>query len=121
MPGELIRGDCIVGGVAVTQQRYRARGWGVGEVWAQDGVLVLHELAGTVAALQAETAPGAQGQAASGARGALPPMGGARAPTGTLARKTSRETNGFVPGLCRRFARHLGGAPTSYDDDEINE
>ena len=44
------------------------------------------------------------------------PNGGARRPTRTLSAKASRDQAGFVPDLCRRFAAHLAGVPTSYDD-----
>ena len=37
--------DCIVDGVRVTRHPYEVPGWGVGEVWVRDGVLVQHELA----------------------------------------------------------------------------
>ena len=38
------RGDCIVVAVRVTRHLYDVPGWGVGEVWLRDGVLVQHEL-----------------------------------------------------------------------------
>ena len=99
----------------MTQHRYVASGWGVGEVWAEDGVLVLHDLAGTVPGLELDArapAGGRSGRVRAGRARApppLPPKGGTRAPTGTVAAKSSREANGFVPDLCRRFAAHLAG------------
>jgi methylated-DNA-[protein]-cysteine S-methyltransferase len=109
----------------VTQHRYVAKGWGVGEVWAEDGMLVLHDLAGTVAGLD----PGASASAAAdvseqvelGRRQTLPPEGGTRAPTGTVATKSSRGENAFVPDLCRRFAAHLAGVEVHYDDVRIDD
>jgi O-6-methylguanine DNA methyltransferase len=139
MPGELIRRDCIVGLVPVTQHRYAADGWGVGEVWLDGDVLLLHELAGTVPGLALRTAPDESGAAARGLvldqhevgavsgqrnRGAavgLPLDGGAGAPTGTLALQLSPGGDGFVSDLCRRFEEHLAGRPTTYDDVRIDD
>ncbi len=45
MPGALTRGDCILDGVRVTRHPYDVPGWGVGEVWVRDGVVIQHELA----------------------------------------------------------------------------
>ena len=39
----------------MTQHRYVVSGWGVGEVWAEDGVLLLHDLAGTVPGLELDS------------------------------------------------------------------
>jgi O-6-methylguanine DNA methyltransferase len=114
----------------VTHHRYAVDGWGVGEVWVEDGVLLLHELAGTVPGLSVETRhltsaraaePDASGHGRSRGSTTLTPMGGGRAPTGTLPAEPSREENGFVPDLCRRFAEHLGGVPTRYDDVSVDE
>ena len=49
------------------------------------------------------------------------PPGGASAPDVTLAAKPSRDRDGFVPDLCRRFAAHLGGTAVSYDDVVVDE
>src|SRR4029079_15278732 len=38
-------GDCILDGVRVTRHPYDVPGWGVGEVWIRDGVVIQHELA----------------------------------------------------------------------------
>jgi O-6-methylguanine DNA methyltransferase len=39
------RGDCIVVGVRVARHLYVVDGWGVGELWHADGVVVQHDLA----------------------------------------------------------------------------
>jgi O-6-methylguanine DNA methyltransferase len=78
--------------VGVTRHRYVVDGWGVGEVWADEGVLVVHELTFS---------------RATGARRAV--EHGARA------------NDGFVPALCRRFEAHLGGEPVAYDDVAVDE
>ncbi len=65
----------------MTQHRYAVDGWGVGEIWVDDGVLLLHELAGTVPELSAMDA---SAQHEPPPPRALPPKGarakGARAP-----------------------------------------
>ena len=76
----------------MTQHRYAVDGWGVGEVWIDDRVLVLHELAGTVPGLDHD-----------------------------LAAPASQEADAFVSDLCRRFAAHLAGEPTRYDDVTLDE
>ncbi len=106
----------------MTQHRYVAQGWGVGEVWAEGGVLVLHDLAGTVAGLPPDLpAPSVSEQGERRRHQALPPKGGTCAPTGTLATHSSHEANGFVPDLCRRFAAHLAGVETRYEDVGIDD
>ena len=40
------RGDCIVDRVRVARHLYTVDGWGAGELWHEDGVVVQHELAG---------------------------------------------------------------------------
>jgi methylated-DNA-[protein]-cysteine S-methyltransferase len=79
--------------VRVTCHPYEAPGWGVGEVWIRDGLLVQHELPS--AALQAVA-------------GQTPPPA------------SSRLRAGFVRDLCRRFVEHLQGVPTSYADIELD-
>ena len=111
----------------MTSHRYVAPGWGVGEVWVEDGVLVLHELAGTVPGLEAghdaagEATGDVSAQAEPRGRTALPPKGGARPPTGTLRARPSRKRDVFVPDLCRRFEEHLAGGRTAYRDVRVDE
>jgi methylated-DNA-[protein]-cysteine S-methyltransferase len=45
VPGALIGTDCILGGVRVMRHLYEVDGWGVGEVWTREDVVVQHELA----------------------------------------------------------------------------
>jgi O-6-methylguanine DNA methyltransferase len=79
--------------VRVTRHPYEVPGWGVGEVWIRDGLLVQHEL----------------------------PSEALRAVTGqTPAPAPSRVRVGFVTDLCRRFGEHLQGVPTSYADVEVD-
>lgn len=91
----------LVEGVAGEVHRYAVDGWGVGELVTRDRVVVAHSLPSR----QRRLSPRAGG-----------PHGRARSPEVTLAGKPSRESDDFVPSLCRRFADHLAGAPVSYDD-----
>lgn len=106
----------------MTQHHYAVDGWGVGEVWSRDGVLLHHELAGTLP-VGAGWADGEDMSAQDEPRvaGPLPPIGGAASPTGTLAVDVSRERNDFVSELCRLFRRHLGGDPTAYGKVPVDD
>jgi len=114
--------------VRVTRHTYEAPGWGVGELWVRDGVLVQHELASEAlrASLEREGDAGAQGvRTALGPRAAQeprssPPNGGARLPARTLSGSRTRDRAASVPDLCRRFQRHLGGKRTTYDMVELD-
>ena len=86
--------------------RYAVDGWGVGEIVTRDGVLVAHALPSR----QRRLSPGAGG-----------PRGGANPPEVTLAADPSRESDDFVPDLCRRFADHLAGTAVSYHDVPVDE
>ena len=123
-------GDCILDGVRVTRHPYDVPTWGVGEVWVRDGVVIQHELASESLRRGHEAAAArgddvgvllvgvsvAAGPAQFDASSLASPNGGARLPARTLPAKKPRVRAGFVPDLCRRFAAHLGGVPTSYDD-----
>lgn len=86
--------------------RYAVDGWGVGEIVTRDAVLVAHVLPSR----QRRLSPRVGG-----------PHGGARPPEVTLAANRSRESDDFVPDLCRRFAAHLAGTPVAYDDVALEE
>ena len=125
----------------VTRHPYDVPTWGVGEVWVRDGVVIQHELASESLRREHEAAAARGddvgvllvGAAAAGGSGTgdsrddagparrdapspVSPNGGARRPARTLPAKPARVRAGVVPDLCRRFAAHLGGVPTSYDD-----
>ena len=85
--------------------RYEVEGWGVGELWVAGRVVLAHEL----------PAPPPPGAPAAGS-----PLGGASAPTGTLAENPSRRGDAFAADLCRRLRAHLAGRPTSYGDVELD-
>ena len=82
-------------------------------------LLVGIEAGGCGVGTRGGTRPGAgpeAGPARGDASSLVSPNGGARRPARTLPAKASRDRAGFVPDLCRRFAAHLAGVPTSYDD-----
>jgi methylated-DNA-[protein]-cysteine S-methyltransferase len=89
--------------------QYSVPGWGVGELWTGDGLVLAHEFrygAVTVEDLEA----------ASDAR-AAPPRGAQSPSTGTLSGKDERVGNGFVPssqhlGVARRAGGGSVGSPS---------
>lgn len=99
----VVRGD---GGPAAAAYRYAVDGWGVGELRVRDGVLLAHALPSR----QRRLSPDAGG-----------PLGGASTPEVTVAADPSREGDGFVPDVCRRFTAHLSGVPVRYDDLELDD
>lgn len=86
--------------------RYAVAGWGVGEILVRHGRLAGHHLASRRRTLSPRT------------RG---PHGGASTPEVTLANDPSRESDAFVPSLCRRLAAHLHGTPVAYDDVLVDD
>jgi methylated-DNA-[protein]-cysteine S-methyltransferase len=116
----------------VTRYSYDVPGWGVGEVWVRDGIVIQHELASEE--LRAGSAGMGEGFATSrarvestsandsrGTRAALarppiePPDGGAGLPARTVPEQSGRDCAEIVADLCRRVAAHLAGERTSYD------
>jgi methylated-DNA-[protein]-cysteine S-methyltransferase len=92
--------------------RYEVSGWGVGELTVRDGLLLAHALPSARRQLERQPRASPPGR---------PPQGGASTPEVTLAANLSRESDGFVPDLCRRFAAHLTGTVVSYDDVQLDE
>jgi methylated-DNA-[protein]-cysteine S-methyltransferase len=97
----------------VTSIRYEAEGWGVGEIWLEDGCLVWHELPqpslGTRA--RARTTPAHQG-------------GGDRPPPSrsTLPLRRAPVANGTAPKadkLIKRLKDYFAGKPDSFDDVQL--
>jgi len=103
--------------VGVTRHPYDLPGWGVGEIWVRDGIVVQHELASEE--LRFATGPptrvSGDSWAATDKPTTAPPSGGAGLPARTLPGKLSRESAGIVSDLCRRITAHLDGDPTSYE------
>jgi len=98
----------------VTRHPYEIAGWGVGELWIGDGeVVVAHD-------------PPTPGVSLEGAvpQAAMPrttPRGTPGVPTETLARKSSRKSNGFVPDLLKRLHDYFGGERVSFADVPLDE
>jgi len=99
----------------VVRYPYDVPGWGVGEIWVRDGILVQHELACEALRSGEATGPPRVAGTADAA-----PNGGTRLPARTLPPAGSWDSAGLVPDLCRRFAAHLAGSPTSYADIPID-
>lgn len=100
--------------MSVSGHRYAVDGWGVGELWVDHGRVVAHDL-------PAPTRAGLSAHGGRGATSAEAPLGGAGPPLGTLSADRTPDRDGFVSDLCRRFARHLAGEPTPYDDLDLDE
>ena len=114
----------------VTRYPYEVPGWGVGEIWVRDGVVVQHDLASeelraavpgssheraTPHALVPTTGSGSGGARAARPRPVTaPPKGGAGLPAGTVAEEPGRDCAEIVSNLCRRIGTHLDGTPTTY-------
>jgi O-6-methylguanine DNA methyltransferase len=79
--------------------RYLAEGWGVGELWLDDELVLWHEL----------PAPRVQ-----------TPSGGGGAPEITLAEIDRRGRDGSVPRTIRLLARYFRGEPTSFAEVEVD-
>jgi methylated-DNA-[protein]-cysteine S-methyltransferase len=75
----------------VARHLYTVDGWGAGELWHENGVVVQHELASP--ALEQDV-------------------------SGPLEPEVIRDS--VVADLCRRFAQHLRGRPVSYDDVDLD-
>ncbi len=99
--------------MGVVETRYAVAGWGVGELWVEDGVLLAHDFH--------------FGRVAS----AGPPMGVHDPPTGTVAADSSWRSNGSVPrvrqpsaspatGLAARFQAFLAGDDVDFGDVELD-
>jgi len=119
----------------VLRFEYVVDGWGTGEVWARDGLLVHHELAsGEARELRPEDGSsrtssahrddlptsGTRAQADRPATSAGPRHGGAGSPGVTVAAELQQDRVEFVPDLCRRLIAQLGGREVDYADVPID-
>ena len=85
----------------VTRYPYDVPGWGVGEIWVRDGIVIQHELAS--AELRVAPAGSGEGFAISSLR---------TEPTSGNASSHARAE--LASDLCRRIEAHLAGERTSY-------
>ena len=93
----------------VTRHPYEIAGWGVGELWIGDcDVVVAHD-------------PPTPGVSFAGAVPQKTPRGTPGVPTETLSRKSSRESNGFVPDLLQRLDAYFRGERVSFADVPLDE
>jgi methylated-DNA-[protein]-cysteine S-methyltransferase len=108
--------------VAGVETRYAVPGWGVGEIWLEDGVLLAHDF-------HFET--GGDAGAGAGLLSAAPLEGAHGPPTGTVAADSSHRGNGSVPrrrqsstqpatGLVERFRVFLAGDAVDFDDVDLD-
>jgi methylated-DNA-[protein]-cysteine S-methyltransferase len=84
----------------VTRHGYAVEGWGVGELWTADGVVLEHSFAA------APTAHVPEGTPAS--------------PESIVARPAARDCDDFVPELVRRIHRLLAGEDEDVSDVPID-
>jgi O-6-methylguanine DNA methyltransferase len=82
--------------------QYSVPGWGVGELWTGDGLLLAHEFR-----FGADAGVGVNRPRAG------PPKGAHGPPTGTVPGRSARLGHGFVP------ESHQLDAPTGVDPDEL--
>jgi methylated-DNA-[protein]-cysteine S-methyltransferase len=83
--------------VAVRRHRYEVEGWGVGELWTADGVVLEHAFT----------------YGAATARG---PEGTPRSPESIVARDGARDRDDFAPEVIRRIHRLLAGGAEDLSD-----
>ena len=95
--------------------RYAVPGWGVGELWTSERLVLAHDFDfGAAAAVE-----GGSGVAAP--RGAAPLEGALRPPSGTVSEAGSRVVDGFVPNVRRssRRVRAAAGTAVRVDPQEL--
>ena len=99
----------------VTRHPYEVAGWGVGELWVGDGeVVVAHDPPVPGVSLEGAVRAAGSGTPTS-------PRGTPGVPTETLARKASREGDGFVPELLQRLHCYFAGERVSFRDVPLDE
>jgi len=104
--------------VSVTCVSYAADGWGVGEVWHEDGKLVWHELPQPRRAADASLGTRVRARETPSLGGVKhpPPSEATIPPRRSRARaKSAPKVDGLVQGLCAYFS----GERVEFDDAEI--
>ncbi len=95
--------------------RYAVPGWGVGELWTSERLVLAHDFDfGATAAVEA-------GGAVAAAPGAAPREGAHAPPTGTVSEAGSRVVDSFVPKVRRshRRVRAAAGTAVRVDHQEL--
>jgi len=101
--------------VRAERTRYAVPGWGVGELWTSERLVLAHDFDfGAAAAVE-----GGSGVAAP--RGAALLKGALRPPSGTVSEAGSRVVDGFVPNVRRssRRVRAAAGTAVRADPQEL--
>lgn len=95
--------------------RYAVAGWGVGELWTSDRLVLAHDFDfGAAAAVD-------DGSGVEVPPGAAPLEGALRPPSGTVSEAGSRVVDGFVPNVRRsnRRARAAAGTAVRVDPKKL--
>jgi O-6-methylguanine DNA methyltransferase len=116
--------------------RYSVSGWGDGELWTRDGVVLAHDFRFDVGAGAVEgradesfTSDGTRRRAAGRSLRAAAPMGGAEPPSGTVPRHRAQDSDAFVADRRRctvaedvvsRIVAFLSGSPVAFADVELD-
>ena len=116
----------------VTETRYVVEGWGVGELWLRERLVLAHEFRFDVADGADGTEQDERARVVRGAE-APPPMGGASSPSATRAAIERHVGDGLVPresrnpgpacgasDLVERVVAYLGGHDVGFDDVELD-
>jgi methylated-DNA-[protein]-cysteine S-methyltransferase len=101
----------------VTRHPYEIDGWGVGELWVGDGRVVVAHDPPTPAASTARTPRETRSQTHPETH----PRGTPGVPTETLAKRSARRADGFVPELLQRLHSYFRGEPVSFADVPLDE
>jgi methylated-DNA-[protein]-cysteine S-methyltransferase len=107
----------MVGGMRAARTEYAVAGWGVGELWTGDDVVLAHEFAFDA---DAGSRAGVAAARASRARGDVsprPPKGAHGPPTGTVPGESAHLDHDFVPASEREGRGSGGGVGTPGDLD----
>lgn len=102
--------------MAVTHRAYEVEGWGVGELWVEDGRVVWHELPWPRAV--AGTAANGRGRGGSPDPSQTPTLPGASGKSVTA--KHVRGDGDFVADLVRRLERYFSGDDVVLDDVPVD-
>jgi len=97
--------------VRAERTRYAVPGWGVGELWTSERLVLAHDFDfGAAAAVEA-------GSGIAAPPGAAPLEGALRPPSDTVCEAASREVDDFVPNVRRSSRRVRGAAGTELGVD----